>query len=85
LGLRRSQLQNGRDRSTRRVCTPADYLSYYAQHFDTVEIELEWINVVSERRGSAEGSELLRLLATWFAEKKAAWVCVDVDPANMTA
>jgi GNAT superfamily N-acetyltransferase len=47
--------------------------------------ELEWINVVPERRGSAVGSELLRLLATWFAEKKAARVCVDVDPANMTS
>jgi ribosomal protein S18 acetylase RimI-like enzyme len=47
--------------------------------------ELEWINVVPEHRGSAVGSELLRLLAAWFAEQKASRVCVDVDPANTTA
>jgi ribosomal protein S18 acetylase RimI-like enzyme len=47
--------------------------------------ELEWINVVPEHRGSAVGSDLLRLLATWFAEQKALRICVDVDPANTTA
>jgi len=47
--------------------------------------ELEWINVVPECRGSAVASELLRLLAAWFAEQKASRICVDVDPANTTA
>jgi len=47
--------------------------------------ELEWINVIRERRGSVVASELLRLLAAWFAKQKASRICVDVDPANTTA
>jgi len=47
--------------------------------------ELEWINVIRERRGSVVASELLRLLAAWFAKQKASRICVDVDPANSTA
>jgi GNAT superfamily N-acetyltransferase len=47
--------------------------------------ELEWINVIPERRGNAVASELLRLLAAWFVEQKASRICVDVDPANITA
>ena len=47
--------------------------------------ELEWINVIPDRRGSGIGSELLRLLAAWFVEQKASRICVDVDPANTTA
>src|SRR5689334_15107203 len=39
--------------------------------------ELEWINVVPERRGSGISSELLRLLATWFVEQHAVRICVD--------
>jgi|SRR5256885_1851717 len=47
--------------------------------------ELEWINVIPECRGSAVASELLRLLAAWFAEQKASRICVDVEPNNTTA
>ena len=47
--------------------------------------ELEWVNVVPERRGTGISSELLRLLAAWFVEQKARKVCVDVDPANPVA
>ena len=47
--------------------------------------ELEWINVVPERRGSGISSELLRLLATWFVEQHALRICVDVDPTNTLA
>jgi len=47
--------------------------------------ELEWINVILERRGTAVASELLRLLAAWFVEQSAFRICVDVDPANTTA
>ena len=47
--------------------------------------ELEWINVIAERRGTAVASELLRLLAAWFVEHSAFRICVDVDPANTTA
>lgn len=47
--------------------------------------ELEWINVIPERRGSGIASELLRKLAAWFAEQKALRVCVDVEPSNIAA
>ena len=47
--------------------------------------ELEWINVIPECRGSAVASELLRLLAAWFAVQKASRICVDVEPNNTTA
>jgi ribosomal protein S18 acetylase RimI-like enzyme len=47
--------------------------------------ELEWINVVPERRGSEIAPQLLRLLAAWFAEHEASRICVDVDPANTIA
>jgi ribosomal protein S18 acetylase RimI-like enzyme len=47
--------------------------------------ELEWINVIPERRGSGIAAELLRLLAAWFVAEKASRICVDVDPANTAA
>ena len=47
--------------------------------------ELEWIDVIAERRGSGVAGELLRRLAEWFVERKAQRVCVDVDPANVVA
>ena len=47
--------------------------------------ELEWINVIRERRGTAVAWELLRLLAAWFVAQSAFRICVDVDPANTTA
>jgi GNAT superfamily N-acetyltransferase len=47
--------------------------------------ELEWIDVIAERRGSGVAGELLRRLAEWFVERKALRVCVDVDPANVVA
>jgi ribosomal protein S18 acetylase RimI-like enzyme len=49
------------------------------------EGELEWINVIPERRGAGIASELLRLLAGWFVEQKALRVCVDVEPSNAVA
>jgi len=47
--------------------------------------ELEWINVLPERRGSGISSALLRLLAAWFIDQHALRICVDVDPANTRA
>lgn len=43
--------------------------------------ELEWINVIPERRRSGVASELLRRLAEWFVKEKARRICVDPDPA----
>lgn len=47
--------------------------------------ELEWINVVPERRGGEIAPELLCLLAAWFGRHEASRICVDVDPANTIA
>ena len=47
--------------------------------------ELEWINVIPERRGSGVAAELLRLLATWFTGQNASKICIDVQPDNATA
>jgi ribosomal protein S18 acetylase RimI-like enzyme len=47
--------------------------------------ELEWINVIPEKRGNGIALELLRHLAKWFGEQNARRICVDVDPANMAA
>ncbi|HEV2618014.1 MAG TPA: GNAT family N-acetyltransferase [Candidatus Acidoferrales bacterium] len=47
--------------------------------------ELEWIDVIRERRRRGIASQLLCLLAAWFVEQKASRICVDVDPANADA
>jgi GNAT superfamily N-acetyltransferase len=47
--------------------------------------ELQWINVVPERRGTGVASGLLRLLAGWFADQGALKICVDVEPSNTAA
>lgn len=46
---------------------------------------LEWINVTPERRASRIASDLLRLLARWFATQNASRICVDVEPSNVAA
>lgn len=47
--------------------------------------ELEWIDVVPERRGRGIATGLLEGLAKWFVEQKALKICVDVQPANRAA
>lgn len=47
--------------------------------------ELEWMYVAPARRGREVASELLRMLAGWFASQKARRVCVDVQPENARA
>jgi ribosomal protein S18 acetylase RimI-like enzyme len=49
------------------------------------EGELQWINVISERRGSGVATELLRLLAEWFVAQNVSRICVDVEPENTAA
>ena len=41
--------------------------------------ELEWINLIAERRGVGIAGELLRALARWFVDHGARRVCVDPD------
>jgi GNAT superfamily N-acetyltransferase len=47
--------------------------------------ELQWIYVIPEHRGSRVASELLRLLAAWFAEQKASRICVNCGEPNTIA
>jgi ribosomal protein S18 acetylase RimI-like enzyme len=49
------------------------------------EGELQWINILPERRRAGIASELLRLQGGWFVEQKALRVCVDVEPSNAVA
>jgi GNAT superfamily N-acetyltransferase len=44
--------------------------------------ELQWLNVVPEKRRAGVAAGLLRVLASWFADQSAKRVCVDADPEN---
>ena len=47
--------------------------------------KLQWIYVIAEHRRRRVASELVRLLALWFATQKASRICVNVAPANAGA
>lgn len=47
--------------------------------------ELEWVDVVAERRGNGIAIVLLVRLAKWFVEQNATTICVDVQPSNVAA
>jgi GNAT superfamily N-acetyltransferase len=47
--------------------------------------ELQWINVVHEKRGLGIGRKLLRQMGAWFVEQNAYRICVNVDPKNAIA
>ena len=47
--------------------------------------ELQWINVVKERRGLGVASGLMTMIATWFAAQHVRRICVNVDPSNLAA
>lgn len=49
------------------------------------EGELEWLNVIEERRGGGIAGVLLDALAAWFAKHGAKRICVDAGPANARA
>ncbi len=47
--------------------------------------ELEWVNVVEERRGLGIADKLMMKIVTWFVEQDAYRICVNVDPKNTAA
>ena len=47
--------------------------------------ELQWLDVVLERRRHGVGAQLLWTLATWFHGQGARRLCVDVAPDNAHA
>ncbi|MFZ0212704.1 MAG: GNAT family N-acetyltransferase [Candidatus Acidiferrales bacterium] len=61
------------------------FIAGHLTHRFSCDGELEWINVIPERRGSGIASELFRLLAAWFVAQKAPRICVDVQPSNTAA
>jgi len=71
------------------VCYENDLLvGFIAGHLTTrhgCQGELEWINVIREKRGSGAASGLIRVLAKWFVAQNALRVCVDVEPSNTIA
>lgn len=71
------------------VCYEDDLLiGFIAGHLTTrhaCQGELEWINVIRERRGSGAAAGLIRTLAKWFVELNALRICVDVEPSNAIA
>jgi ribosomal protein S18 acetylase RimI-like enzyme len=64
---------------------PAGFIAGHLTRRYACDGELQWIHVISEHRGTGVASGLLRMLAAWFAEQKAARICVDVDPDNARA
>lgn len=69
-------------------CEGSSILGFIAGHLTTrhsCEGELEWINVLPERRRSGIAGELLRSLAEWFVVQSALRICVDVEPQNVIA
>jgi GNAT superfamily N-acetyltransferase len=47
--------------------------------------ELEWINVAPGHRGRGVADALLEAMGAWFVAQGALRVCVDVNPANVSA
>ena len=47
--------------------------------------ELQWINVVEERRGQGIADRLMLKIGAWFVELDAYRVCVNVEPKNTAA
>jgi GNAT superfamily N-acetyltransferase len=47
--------------------------------------ELEWINVLPEKRGLGVAGRLIQTMASWFVSQRAYRVCVDVVPENTVA
>jgi GNAT superfamily N-acetyltransferase len=47
------------------------------------EGELQWINVVEERRGHGVAGKLLETMADWFTNQKLGRICVNVDSSNV--
>jgi GNAT superfamily N-acetyltransferase len=47
--------------------------------------ELQWINVVEQRRGQGVAGGLMLTMAGWFAQQEALRVCVNADSENTAA
>ena len=49
------------------------------------EGELQWLNVIRERRKQGIAGRMLVIMGAWFVEQNCLRVCVDVNPQNTAA
>lgn len=60
-------------------------VGFIAGHLSTrfeCDGELEWLNVVEDKRRAGVAAELLHVLAAWFRDQNAKRICDDADPEN---
>lgn len=65
--------------------SPIGYIAGHLTRRHGCDGELQWIYVVAEGRRGRVASELVRLLAAWFATQGASRICVNVAPGNAGA
>lgn len=58
--------------------SPVGYVAGHLTRRFSCDGELQWIYVVSDHRRAGVGSRLLCLMSTWFLDRQARRVCVDV-------
>jgi ribosomal protein S18 acetylase RimI-like enzyme len=66
----------------------ADLVGFVAGHMTRrlgCDGELQWINVARENRGLGVAGQLMTKIGLWFVAQNARRICVNVDPANLTA
>ena len=47
--------------------------------------ELQWVNVVEEKRGLGIADGMIAMIGTWFVRQNALRICVNVDSGNAAA
>lgn len=57
---------------------------HHTRRFDC-DGELQWINVVQERRGSGIADQLMQKMGEWFVRQQLVRVCVNVSAENVAA
>ena len=65
--------------------TVVGFVAGHRTHRYGCDGELEWINVVRDRRGEGIAGKLIARMGEWFIEQNLARICVDVEPGNAVA
>jgi len=63
----------------------AGFVAGHQTHRFGCDGELQWIDVVEQRRGLGIAYRLIATIGNWFAEQGANRVCVNVAPDNIAA
>lgn len=64
---------------------PIGYVGGHLTERYGCEGEVQYLYVSPEHRRLGVATELLRMVMSWFGERKASSICVDVDPENQGA